>query len=403
MGLPVSNEDKTTNRAEAEAAELRGLARRAHHHFKNRTTDRADSTLELPVDAYRNEERFQQEFERIFLTLPLGLAFSIELPEPGTYLAKTVFKKPLLLTRDKEGKVRAFLNVCRHRGATVCAEGVGKRSRFVCPYHSWTYAADGELVYLNAADTFGEVDKSKLGLTELPSAEKAGVIWVTLDPQSTFEIDEWLGDFADKLASLDLNNWYLYEQRDLPGSGWKATLDGYLEVYHHDTVHGKTVGKHTVGNLLVHDTYGPHQRLTFGRKNLNELDQIAGEDWDGNQFIRIIHSVFPNLSISGIVGGHCLISQVFPGDTADTTVTRQTLLCATEPETGAEKSAAAEFSAMTLQAVQDEDYVVVGSIQRGMESGANTSFVLGRNEPGVQHYHRWVAEFMNSNDAKHSG
>ena len=403
MGLLVSNEDKTTNRTAAEADELRGLAKRAHHHFKNRTTDRASSTLELPVDAYLNEERFQQEFERIFTQLPLGLAFSIELPEPGTYLAKTVFKKPILLTRDKQGQAHAFLNVCRHRGAIVCAEGSGKRSRFVCPYHSWTYACDGELVHLNKADTFGEVDKSKLGLTELPCAEKSGVVWVALDPEATFDIDDWLGEFADKLASLDLNNWYLYQQRDLPGSGWKATIDGYLEVYHHDTVHGRTVGKHTVGNLLVHDTYGPHQRLTFGRKNLNELDHMEGDDWDANQYIRIIHSVFPNLSISGIVGGHCLISQVFPGETADTTITRQTLLCATEPETEAEKQAAEEFSAMTLQAVQDEDYVVVGSIQRAMNSGANTSFVIGRNEPGVQHYHSWVAQFMQNNDQNHSG
>ena len=376
------------------AEELRGLAKRAHHHFKNKTTDQAGSPLQLPVGAYLDEERFKREFERVFTKLPLGLALSIELPEPGTYLAKTVCRKPVLLTRDKHGKARAFLNVCRHRGATVCAEGAGKKSRFACPYHSWTYAADGELVYLNAADTFGEVDKSTLGLTELPSAEKSGVIWVALDPLATFNVDDWLGDFAEKLDSLDLGNWYLYKQRDLPGPGWKATIDGYLEVYHHDTVHGKTVGKHTVGNLLVHDTYGPHQRLTFGRKNLNELDQMEDPDWDGNKYIRIIHSAFPNLSISGIVGGHCLVSQVFPGDTPFSTTTRQTLLCSRKPDSDAEELAAKEFSAMTLQAVQDEDYVVVDSIQRALPAGANSHFLIGRNEPGVQHYHQWVARFM---------
>jgi len=276
----------------------------------------------------------------------------------------------------------------------VCAEGAGKRSRFVCPYHSWTYAANGELISLNAEKTFGEVDKTALGLTELPCAEKSGMIWVALDPRSTFDIDVWLGDFSEKLASLDLGNWYLYEQRDLPGPGWKVTIDGYLEVYHHDTVHGKTVGQHTVGNLLVHDTYGPHQRLTFGRKNLNELDQTEGHGWDGNQYIRIIHSVFPNLSISGIVGGHCLVSQVFPGDSPYSTVTRQTLLCAKKPETDAEKLSAQEFAAMTLQAVRDEDYVIGNSIQKGLQSGANTHFVIGRNEPGVQHYHQWIERFM---------
>ncbi|MEE4143389.1 MAG: aromatic ring-hydroxylating dioxygenase subunit alpha [Halieaceae bacterium] len=373
---------------------MRGLAQRAYRHFKNHTTDQAPSTLQLPVDAYLDEARFRREFDRIFTRLPQGIALSIELPGPGSYLAREVCRIPVLLTRDEQGMARAFLNVCRHRGAIICPEGAGKKSRFVCPYHAWVYAADGELTRVNAADSFGDVDRMALGLTELGCAEKSGVIWVTLKPGVTFDIDDWLGDFSGKLDSLDLANWYLYEQRTLVSPGWKATFDGYLEVYHHDTVHGKTVGQHTIGNLLVHDTYGPHQRLTFGRKNLEALDREQGDDWDGSQYIRIIHSVFPNLSISGIIGGHCLVSQVLPGDSARSTVTRQTLLCATRPETETEKSAAQQFSAMTLQAVRDEDYAIAGSIQQALGAGANTHFVIGRNEPGVQHFHRSIARFM---------
>jgi hypothetical protein len=134
--------------------------------------------------------------------------------------------------------------------------------------------------------------------------------------------------------------------------------------------------------------------LTFGRKTLKGLDPEDGHDWDANQYIRIIHSVFPNLSISGIVGGHCLVSQIFPGATPHSTVTRQTLLCANKPESEADKEAAQQFSAMTLQAVRDEDYAVAGSIQRALNSGANAHFVIGRNEAAVQHYHRWVARMM---------
>ena len=400
MSRSTRREEESTGRDAGLAEEMRDLARRAHHHFRNKTTDQAESVMQLPVAAYRDEERYRKEFERIFTQLPLGLALSVELPSPGSYLARTILNKPVLLTRDEGGNVRSFLNVCRHRGATVCPEGAGKRSRFVCPYHAWTFAADGELIGLNAAGTFGEVDKTALGLTALPCAEKSGVIWVALDPDASFDIDDWLGEFSDKLDSLDLGNWYLYEQRDLPGPGWKITLDGYLEVYHHDTVHGKTVGKHTVGNLLVHDTYGPHQRLTFGRKTLGELDPEDGREWDGSRYIRIVHSTFPNLSVSGIVGGHCLVSQVFPGDSPDSTVTRQTLLCAARPESEADQRAAEEFSAMTLQAVRDEDYVIGYSIQRALRAGANTHFVIGRNEPGVQHYHQWVARFMQDSPTK---
>ena len=103
---------------------------------------------------------------------------------------------------------------------------------------------------------------------------KHGIIWICLDPSIDFDIDKWLGDFGNRLDSLELDNWHLFETRELEGPGWKAAMDGYLEVYHHDTVHGKTVGQHTIGNLLVHDTYGPHQRLTFGRKNISELEDL---------------------------------------------------------------------------------------------------------------------------------
>jgi phenylpropionate dioxygenase-like ring-hydroxylating dioxygenase large terminal subunit len=233
-----------------------------------------------------------------------------------------------------------------------------------------------------------------MSLTPLFCAERAGLVWVGLTPGEVHDIDEWLGDFAAELATLKLESWHLYEQRDIAGPGWKVTMDGYLEAYHHDSVHGATVGKHTVGNLLVLDTFGPHQRLTFARRSLSELKDIAEADWEPQRHIRLIHSGFPNLSISGVLNDHCLVSQIFPGPTPDRTVTRQSLLAARRPATEAEQAAARTFSAMVLQAVRDEDYAIGFGIQAALKSGANSEFVLGRNEPAVQNYHRWVARLM---------
>ena len=182
----------------------------------------------------------------------------------------------------------------------------------------------------------------------------------------------------------------------MPGPGWKVTMDGYLEAYHHNVVHGKTVGQHTIGNLLVLDTFGPHQRLTFGRKTLSELAEVPEAEWQTpEQHVRLIHSGFPNLSISGILGDHCLVSHILPGRTAETTTTLQSILVAKEPKTPEEVAASENFSAMVLQAVQEEDYGIGFGIQSSLKSGANEEFVFGRNEPAVQNYHRWVARFMN--------
>ena len=375
-------------------SENNSLAIRALNHFKNNTTDQAKSTMRIPIEAYRDPIRFANERERIFKQLPQGIALSIELPEQGDFVTRTVLETPVLLTRNLEGKVNAFLNICRHRGAILCNQEQGQKRMFVCPYHSWSYDIQGRLLGINGPQSFGEVDKDNSGLTPLNCTEKHGIIWICLDPTIDFDIDKWLGDFGNRLDSLELDNWHLFETRELEGPGWKAAMDGYLEVYHHDTVHGKTVGQHTIGNLLVHDTYGPHQRLTFGRKNISELEDLKETNFEGEKFIRLIHSVFPNLSISGILGEHCLVSQVYPTKDFDKTITRQSLLCSKKPENAYEQKSAETFSKMTLQAVRDEDYAVVQTIQDGLKTNANSHFTFGRNEKGLQHYHQWVERFM---------
>ena len=376
-------------------SDARELAGRALAHFNNGTTDLAPEQLRIPIDAYTNEARFEAERQAVFFESPIAIALSLELPEAGDFQTQTVMGVPLLLTRDRDMKAHCFINVCRHRGAKVCLQEKGHQTRFSCPYHAWTYSNQGELIGIYGEDSFGEVDRATMGLTELTCEERAGVIFACLTPGRAFDIDDWLGEFAGKLADKKLANWHLYTERYLDGSGWKATMDGYLEVYHHDSVHGKTVGPHTVGNLLVHDTWGAHQRMAFARKNIQDLNDRPPESWDNPEsFIRVVHSVFPNLSISAILGGQCLVGFIYPGETSTTTVTRQLILSAGAPTTEDERTAVETFSQMTLQAVRDEDYALVATVQGGLGSGANDNFLIGRNEPAVQHYHREIESLM---------
>ncbi len=373
----------------SDAAEL---AARALQHFNEGTTDRAPSQMRIPVSAYTDEAQFQAERQAVFFESPIAVALSLEIPNPGDFLTQTIMDKPLLLTRDKEGVLHCFINVCRHRGAKVCSAEKGRQSRFSCPYHAWTYSNKGELIGVYGEDSFGDVDRASMGLAELPCDERSGVIFACLTPGKPLDLDNWLGEFASKLADQNLEQWHLYTERFLSGAGWKATLDGYLEVYHHDSVHGKTVGPYTVGNLLVHDTWGTHQRMVIARKDITELNDTAPENWEAPEsYIRVVHSVFPNLSISAILGGQCLIGFVYPGETSTTTVTRQLILSAEAPETDEQKATIESFSQMTLQAVRDEDYALVATIQGALHAGANDSFLIGRNEPAVQHYHRSIA------------
>ena len=375
-------------------SESMALVKRALNHLKTKGTDQAADTLSQPLASYIDPDQYKKEVDRLFKHLPLALALSLELPEPKSYRAMTVMEVPLILVRGADGVARAFLNACRHRGAQLCQHGTGKAERFVCPYHAWQYDIQGKLTGLYGASTFGEVSAETHSLTELACAERSGLIWVKLTPGEPFQIDDWLGDFSTQLDTLNLDRWYLYDQRDIPGPSWKVAWEGYLESYHHNTVHVNTVGKFTIGNLTLHDTYGPHQRIVFGRRSLADLPGTPEVQWEPETHIRRIHLGFPNLAISGVLGDHCLVSQVFPGPTPHTTVTRQSVLAAKRPVTEQEKQATEAFSQIVLQAVRDEDYAIGAGVQAGLKSGANTAFTIGRNEPAVQHFHKTVAGFM---------
>ena len=371
------------------------LVKRALDHYQNKTTDQASDVMSNSIDAYVDEDRYQKEVDRIFKRLPLALCLSSELPKDNTHRAMNVIDTPVLITRGKDSKVRAFLNICRHRGSKICEEGTGKKRNFVCPYHAWTYDHEGKLIGMYGEKTFGDIKKEDFGLIELMCSEHSGLVWVMLNPEENFNIDKWLGDFAPELDTLNLENWHIHEQREIDGPGWKVALDGYLEAYHHNQLHGDTVGKHTVGNLLVLDTYGPHQRLTFGRKTLKDLIDKPETEWKSPQEnIRLIHSGFPNLSISGVLGDHCLVSQIFPTSSPNRTITRQTILSAKKPETDKELQNTNEFSEMVRQAVVDEDYKIGLEIQSNISHMGSNDFIYGKNEPAVQNYHSWIKSFM---------
>ena len=98
----------------------------------------------------------------------------------------TILGVPILIARGENGAVRAFFNVCSHRGAQIMPEGRGNSHRFTCPYHAWSYNPDGELIGVFAERDFGEVDRTCYSLQSLPCLERAGLIWVHLDPNPVF-------------------------------------------------------------------------------------------------------------------------------------------------------------------------------------------------------------------------
>lgn len=371
------------------------LARRLLDHNLNGTTDQADDIMVKSVSDYIDNDIIKSEVDKIFYDHPVPIALSAELKENNSYKATKAIDTPLLITRGEDGVVRTFINICKHRGAPVCPEGIGKKSKFNCTYHGWMYDNTGNLVNIFKSDTFGDIDITKIKLTELFCEERSGFIWACLNPDIKYDLDEWMNGFDSELRDIDLKNWHLFKSIKINGPMWKICWDGYTDGYHHHMVHPETVGKNTIVNLIAHDTYGPHQRFAFGLKNINELSDIEEKDWEPENHLRLIHSVFPNSSISAIQNQHCLVSIIFPTSDLQGTITTQYILCLKEPKTQEEIKEAENFAELSRAAIIDEDYPMNFKIQETIHSKANTEFLFGKNEPIQQHYHNWIEKLCN--------
>ena len=371
------------------------LARRLLDHNLNGTTDQADDIMVKSVSDYIDNDIIKSEVDKIFYVHPVPIALSAELKENNSYKATKAIDTPLLITRGEDGVVRAFINICKHRGAPVCPEGIGKKSKFNCTYHGWMYDNTGNLVNIFKSDTFGDIDTTKIKLTELFCEERSGFIWACLNPDIKYDLDEWMNGFDSELRDIDLKNWHLFKSIKINGPMWKICWDGYTDGYHHHMVHPETVGKNTIVNLIAHDTYGPHQRFAFGLKNINELSDIEEKDWEPENHLRLIHSVFPNSSISAIQNQHCLVSIIFPTPDLQGTITTQYILCLKEPKTQEEIKEAENFAELSRVAIIHEYYPINLKIQETIHSKVNTEFLFGKNEPIQQHYHNWIEKLCN--------
>ncbi|AYN40327.1 aromatic ring-hydroxylating dioxygenase subunit alpha [Streptomyces dangxiongensis] len=384
-----------------ERAQAVALAQRALIHLEQGTTDQAHDILRVPVSDYLDAGLWHEEIDRVFKRVPLMAALTAELPRPGDYKAVDMLGVPLLLSRGRDGLVRAFLNVCRHRGAQLCPAGTGTRHRFRCPYHAWVYDDRGALVAVHRPHTFGDVEAGDFGLRPLPAAERHGFVWVRLTGAEPIDLDAWLGEeYGTELARLDLAAWHVYEQRELPGPGWKVAYDGYLENYHVQALHRTTFAPTNTSNLMVVDAFGPHQRILYPSKSLASLRDVPESEWDPAAHCGTVYTFFPNVSIAGTWDGHAVVSQILPGPTPGQSRTIQTVLTREPCESEAERAYLAEFSELLRRGVLEEDYRTGAQVQAALGSGANTHFVFGRNELALQHHHRSLKALLGHDTAK---
>ncbi len=349
--------------------ELRDLARAGSCYLD-------DAEVQNPVVKYTDATHFVREQESLFRVMPRIAAHVSELPAANDFLRREVAGRSGLITRDSDGEVHAFLNVCRHRGARLVDEESGCREAFSCPYHAWRYSNRGELLKVPFAEQgFPELDQAESGLARLAVAERYGFIWVMPSFGVDMDIDNYLGPLAEDLrwldaASLEIKAESVHERR----ANWKILIEGGIEAYHFRIVHRKTIGPHFANNLSSYQNFGDNIRSILPRAGVGDIDiESLGPD-EIRDRANVLYTFFPLTNLL-VMQDHIVWIDNEPLAPDRTRLRFCTL--ASKDNTDQEHWLRNDAIAQETLA---EDGEVGESIQRGIDSGANSAFRFGRFE-----------------------
>ena len=209
----------------------------------------------LPVEAYTSQEWFDLEQERIFSRTWACAGFAGDVTEPGQYVAVQAGLNNIFIVMGRDRRLRAFHNICRHRG-TQLLRAVGKTQRaIVCPYHDWTYDLEGKLISAPSSDSqFPGVDLDNISLKKASVDLWRGMLWIHPD-ENAGSIMEWFGDVEASLGPHDVDNLVEYEDgrtEHVIKANWKIVVENYIDGYHLAHLHS--------GTLAMYD----HSRIESG-------------------------------------------------------------------------------------------------------------------------------------------
>jgi Rieske 2Fe-2S family protein len=354
----------------------------------------------LPGHAYTDPTIFQQEQARIFEAHWFAVARAAEIEGPGSYRTVDVGRENVVLVRGRDKVLRAFLNICRHRGARVCMEqsATGLR-RLQCGYHAWTYSLDGALVAAPNLAQMDDVDRSQYGLIPVHLREWLGYAWVCVaDVPPSFE-DTVIGAVAARLGSPeDIEEWGIdklavgrritYDVQ----ANWKLIIENFMECYHCATIHPELTEVlpefatgYAAQYFVGHGAEFGENVQGFTVDGSEGLDHIPGVDEEHDRKYYAV-TVNPQVFIN-LVPDHVIFHRMFPVAADRTIVECDWLYLPHVVESGKDVSRSVEL----FHRVNEQDFDAAVRCQLAANSkGYAKGGVLVPSEHHITLFHEWV-------------
>ena len=358
---------------------------RIFEHIDNGTTDLGDTLWREPVSHYFSRARFDAEIA-LLRRSPIPFCPSAALPEAGSFIARTASGTPLLVVRDNEGVVRAFINACRHRGMQV-ASGEGCSKTFSCPYHAWTYGLDGRLRGIPGEDAFPDIDKATHGLVPLSAREAGGIVYV----QQQGDIDpEIMAGARDYFAPGQA---YFQNSEVTDDANWKLITETLLEGYHIKSLHNDTFYPFGYDNTNLVETFGNNSRIIYPFQRIEALRDLPPEQRRLDGVVTSLYHLFPNVSVA-VLSKHTSLTIMEPLSPTRTRLVSYYVMHSDTPDRPITLEAAQRDVAFVNESGQEEDRAAARAIQETLTTDANSHLTFGYFEKAIVHFHRQLADHL---------
>lgn len=196
---------------------------------------------EIPSGRYYDPAFYELEMQHLWPKSWLYAAHISEVREPGSYKLFERLGMSIIISNGTDGVIRAFRNSCRHRGAALVTEQSGKAKRFACPYHSWVYGTDGALVSVPHAYNYKCLDMATRGLLEITCDTWNGFVFINVDGNAD-SLDTFMEPVSEQKRGFPLEDMVVKDEFTIElDCNWKTAYDNFLEAYHINTVHSKSL------------------------------------------------------------------------------------------------------------------------------------------------------------------
>ncbi|MES2301139.1 MAG: aromatic ring-hydroxylating dioxygenase subunit alpha [Pseudomonadota bacterium] len=233
---------------------------------------------DMPAARYFDPHFHQLEMEHVFRKTWLCVGHASQLPKTGSYRLFEQFEQSIILSRGSDDKIRAFRNACRHRGAALVTEPEGVARRFICPYHAWGYSAEGELKSVPEAHNFACLNKADKALAQIGCETWRGFIFINFD-ENAGPLADFLGPLTTQIDDFPIDDMVVKHMIAVEiDCNWKTAYDNFLEIYHVNTVHAKSLAPYLESKSFTVSLFeGGHARFVT-RKRGGQSFFSAGHD-----------------------------------------------------------------------------------------------------------------------------